>query len=101
MQFFFLMGISGRLLTWFIDYLKDRHQRVVIRGQKSEIGEIKAGVSQGSVLGPLLFLIYINYITMFTRSNMKLFDDDTTVCIEIDNQNDTSGILNDDLENIQ
>jgi hypothetical protein len=52
------VGISGCLLLWFIDYLHDRHQKVVIRGQQSEEGLIKAGVPQGSVLGPLLFLIY-------------------------------------------
>ena len=58
------IGISGTLLLWFINYLHDRHQSVVIRGQKSEEGVIKAGVPQGSVLGPLLFLIYINDITL-------------------------------------
>ena len=41
--------ISGRLLALFVDYLKDRHQRAVIRGQQSEIGQIKVGVPEGSV----------------------------------------------------
>jgi hypothetical protein len=73
------IGICGRLLDWFIDYLRERHQRVVIRGQESQTGIIKAGVPQGSVLGPLLFLVYINDITLLARRNMKLFADDTTL----------------------
>ena len=48
------IGICGELLAWFRSYLNDRRQCVVINGSKSEIGEIKAGVPQGSILGPLL-----------------------------------------------
>ena len=61
------VGIKGDLLNWFKDYLTDREQRVVIRGQSSNCGSIKAGVPQGAVLGPLTFLIYIKlfiYITL-------------------------------------
>jgi len=57
------LGIRVPLLNWFNSYLSDRHQRVVLDGQCSKRLEIKAGVPQGSVLGPLLFLIYINGIT--------------------------------------
>lgn len=95
------MGIGGILLLWFIDYLHDRHQRVIIRGQQSEKGLIKAGVPQGSVLGPLLFLIYINDITLVTQSKMKLFADDTSLYIEFDNAEEAAEILNDDLKDIQ
>lgn len=52
-------GVRGELLEWFRNYVHDRKQYVVINGSKSNIGHIKAGVPQGSILGPLLFLIYI------------------------------------------
>lgn len=56
------IGISGRLLYWFRNYLADRKQRVVIKGCTSEFKLMEAGIPQGSILGPFLFLIYINDI---------------------------------------
>ena len=95
------LGIGGSLLLWFIDYLHDRHQRVIIKGQQSEYGVIKAGVPQGSILGPLLFLIYINDITLVTQTKMKLFADDTSIYIDFDNAESASTILNNDMVAIQ
>ena len=57
------LGVRDLLLSWIGSYLFNRKQRVVVEGQSSEWANINAGVLQGSVLGPLLFLIYINYLT--------------------------------------
>ena len=55
-------GIKGSLLSWFTDYLNNRSQRVVLLGECSGWKSIKASVPQGSLLGPVLFLVYINDI---------------------------------------
>ena len=66
-------GISGNLLETLTDFLKDRNQRVVLNGQNSLWANIEAGVPQGSILGPLLFLIYINDLPDNLSTNVKLF----------------------------
>ena len=93
-------GIKGNLLNWFKDYLTNRKQRVIIRGQSSEWGVINAGVPQGSVLGPLLFLVYINDIVDVVNGGIKLFADDTVLHITVDDNNAAADSLNDDLHNI-
>ena len=61
------------------DFLSDRLQRVTINGQASEWHSILAGVPQGSILGPLLFLIFINDLPNGLRSSVKIFADDTSL----------------------
>ena len=93
-------GISGNLLDWFTNYLDNRQQRVLVDGKTSKWVKINAGVPQGSILGPLLFLIYINDITTNIRSNIKLFADDTSLSIIVDNPALAAQTLNIDLNKI-
>ena len=72
-------GVEGKLLNLFQNYLTNRKQRVVLNGMESNWGEIKAGVPQGSVLGPLLFLVYINDLEKGIKSDVKFFADDTSL----------------------
>ena len=95
------IGIDGGLYKWFENYLSDRYQRVTIGGQTSSWGQIKSGVPQGSVLGPLLFLIYINDIASVTEfSEVRLFADDTILYLFVDNPVANSAALNRDLEKL-
>ncbi len=68
-----------KLYSWFKSYLSNRGHRVTIDGSRSEIRYINAAVPQGSVLGPLLFLVYINDVTSDIDSNIFLFADDTSI----------------------
>ena len=72
-------GTSGNLLETLTDFLKDRKQRVALNGQNSSWANIEAGVPQGSILGTLLFLIYINDLPDNLSTNVKLFADDTSL----------------------
>lgn len=72
-------GISGNLLSFIQNYLSARHQRVVLNGKESSWMALKAGVPQSSVLGPLLFLVYINDLTDNISSDMRLFADDSSL----------------------
>ena len=96
----FNLGIRGSLFAWFTSYLTNRKQAVVIKGSTSNFGSIKAGVPQGSVLGPILFLIYINDIATEITSETKLFADDTSMYLSIDNDDRRGQILNADLQKI-
>ena len=72
-------GIFGNLLKLLRDFLYRRKQRVVLNGQNSSWKNVNAGVPQGSIFGPILFLIYINHLSNRITSNRKLFDDDTSL----------------------
>ena len=72
-------GTSANFLKVFKHFLTNRKQRVVLNGQSSSWTNVKAGVPQGSILGPLLFLIYINDLADGLSSNTKLSADDTSL----------------------
>ena len=90
-------GISGKQLKWFVSYLRNKKQRVVLPGAESTWNYIHAGVPQGSILGPLLFLLYINDIVTVIGSNIRLFADDTSLFIIVENPNVAAEIINSDL----
>ena len=94
------MGIEGPLFDWFCDYLSDRKIRAVINGLSSEWRATTAGVPQGSILGPLLFLIFINDITTNIESDIHLFADDTSLMDVVDNYAITYAKLNRDLHRL-
>ena len=93
-------GISGNLLNLLSNFLRNRKQRVALNGQISSWTDVNAGVPQGSILGPLLFLIYINDLAVGLSSNAKLFADDTSLLSAVHNANTTAEELNNDLVKI-
>ena len=93
-------GVAGEALAWFKDYLSNRKQRVVLPGTSSDWAFIRAGVPQGSILGPLLFLLYINDIVTDIGSHIRLFADDTSLFIIVDNPTTAADCLNLDLNKI-
>ena len=96
----YAVGVRNNLLTWFQDYLRNRKQAVVLHGSISEYRNVSAGVPQGSVLGPLLFLIYINDIVVNIESTIKLFADDTSMYLSLNDYDERAEILNNDLQKI-
>ena len=94
------IGISGSLFQWFTDYLYNRKQRVVIPVVTSSWSSVEAGVPQGSIQGPLLFLLYIYDIVESINSSIRLFADDTTFYIIVDNPLHAANQLNSDLSKI-
>ena len=92
-------GITNNLLSWFKSYLSNRKQRVITEGFKSNWENTLAGVPQGSVLGPYLFLIYINDIVKDINCNIRLFADDTSLFTVFENNNSIK-LLEEDLKKI-
>ena len=94
-------GLSGNLLETLNDFLKDRKQRVVLNGQNSSWANVEAGVPQGSVIGPLLFLININDLPDNLSTNVKLFADYTSLFSVVEGITTTSCDLNYDLNRVR
>src|ERR1700730_16689281 len=70
-------GITGKILKWIDSWLSDRRQKVSVEGELSEWADVKSGIPQASVLGPLLFLVYINNIDEDIISILGKFADDS------------------------
>ena len=93
-------GINGSVLRWVEDFLANRKQRVVINGTKSNEGSVTSGIPQGSVLGPLLFVMYINDLPRNLNTVAKMFADDTKVYVRSDTP-DGARNLQGDLDTLQ
>jgi hypothetical protein len=88
-------GIRSKTLQWITAFLSGRRQRVVINGSKSEWLPVTSGVPQGTVLGPLLFLLYINDITAEISSEIRMFADDCILYRQIKSHSDRLALQND------
>ena len=88
-------GITGHTQTWIRHFLTGRRQRVVLDGEYSDQVAVTSGVPQGSVLGPCLFLLYINDLAEDLESVVRLFADDTIAYLTIDSQSDVARLQRD------
>ena len=93
-------GVQGKTLGWIESFLVGRNQTVVLDGESSDELPVLSGVPQGSVLGPILFLLYINDLPENVQSQVRLFADDTAVYLTVQDPND-SGRLQSDLNVLQ
>ena len=94
------MGIRGEAQEWVKQFLSGRRQRVVVEGVSSETAPVTSGVPQGSVLRPILFLIYINDLPDAVSSEVRMFADDTIIYRHITTKADFD-ILQDDLRKLE
>ena len=94
-------GINGNVLKWFEDYLVGRRQCTVVNGIKSSFQSITCGIPQGSNIGPLLFVLYVDDLTnVLNHCKVSLYADDTCIYVENKNVNALVNNLNDDLSAI-
>ena len=93
-------GVKGKTLSWIKSFLDNRTQTVVIEGKQSHTAPVTSGVPQGSVLGPILFLAYINDLPDNITSQVRLFADDTVVYAAISRMDDSLALQR-DLDTLQ
>jgi hypothetical protein len=93
-------GIAGDVLGWIEDFLSNRKQRVVVGEDKSRWCDVTSGVPQGSVLGPALFICYVNDMPDMVKGMIKMFADDTKIAAPIETEADREA-LQSDLDDLQ
>ena len=94
------LGLSGKFHGLMNSFLSNRRQRVMLNGQSSKWSPIKAGVPQGSILGPLFFLVYINDLPKGLLCNAKLFADDTSIFSVVKDHLNSTNKLSEDLSKV-
>ena len=92
-------GILGQILEWLSDFLLERYQRVVFEGESSNWTKVSSGVPQGSIVGPILFLLYVNDIPENLSCASEMFADDTLL-FNSGNPSDVSSPIQDSLSQI-
>lgn len=93
-------NVNGRLLSWIMSWLRNRKQRVVVNGETSSWTSVKSGVPQGSVLGPLLFTIFIDDLDEGLSNSVKKFADDTKLFGRASTEDQVNSIR-EDLDKLQ
>ena len=81
-------GIDKNISQWISNFLKKRKQCVIVDGVSSSLVDVDSGVLQGTVLGPILFLLHINYLPSIVSSKVRLFADDCLIYRQIKTNND-------------
>ena len=93
-------GVRGKMQAWIGDFLSNRTQTVVLGGSSSDSAPVTSGVPQGTVLGPLLFLAYINDLPEGLKATPRLFADDCLLYREISSEEDGQSLQR-DLDQLQ
>ena len=88
-------GIRGNILKWIQHFLSNRKQKVSVQGEESQWANVASGIPQGSVLGPVLFLIYINDLPDIVKKFVVIFADDTKEYSTIRSATDTAEVQED------
>ena len=95
-----MYDFNGRLLDWFTSYSSDRKQRVVVEGMESSWLNVSSGVPQGSILEPMLFLLFINDMPkVVSSSKLSLFADEAKCYRKVLSHNDCQ-LLQNDINNL-
>ena len=89
------MGIQGNILKWVESFLTGRKQKVVVNGKSSPWEEVLSGIPQGSMLGPILFVIFINDLPDVVEGQVKIFADDTKLFKAIHSEEDSRELQKD------
>ena len=87
-------GIRGNLHSWIKKFLSNRMQKVVVEGKESATAQIKSGIPQGSVLGPILFLVFKNDLPSVILVLMKLFADDAKIYQDVNSMVEVAQVQN-------